>query len=254
MKILLIEDELLAAQKLITILQQLDKDIEILTTLDTVEDSIAYLQHHPAPDLIISDIHLADGLCFNIFSHCHVPCPIIFATAYDKYAIQAFEVNGIDYLLKPVQTDRLATALDKYKQLVGYHPQDQMALYEEFKSLLAQDQQVYKKRFLCKIGNKIKSIPTTSIKYFYSLDKMTFICDEKGQKIPVNNTLDEIEQILDPKLFFRLNRKYLAHYEAIYEVHTYFKGRVKIVLHPYTKDDIVVSTERTPLLKAWLDQ
>jgi len=254
MKILLIEDELLAAKKLTLLLEEIDSNIEIVGSLDTVESSIKFLEDHPVPDLIISDIHLADGLCFSIFSERNIACPIIFATAYDKYAIQAFEVNGIDYLLKPVQKDRLQLALDKFKKLVAYKPNDQHILYEEFKSLLADEKQEYKTRFLCKIGNKIKSVPTTSIRYFYSLDKMTFICDKNGNKIPVNNTLDEIDQLVDPKYFFRLNRKYVAHYESIDEVHTYFKGRVKIHLAPAIKDDIVVSSERTPLLKSWLDQ
>ena len=192
MKILLIEDEQLAVKKLTLLLQKIDATIEIVDSIDTVENSINYLDNNPLPDLIISDIHLADGLCFSIFSERTVTCPIIFATAYDKYAIQAFEVNGIDYLLKPVQEERLEHALEKYKKLVGYQPKDQHSLYEEFKSLLAEEKQDYKTRFLCKIGNKIKSIPTTSIRYFYSLDKMTFICDKNGNRIPVNNTMSKL--------------------------------------------------------------
>lgn len=254
MNILIIEDETLAAKKLVGLLENLNKNISILAVTESVSQSLEFLNNNEMPDLIISDIHLADGLCFGVFSNFPITCPIIFATAYDKYAIQAFEVNSIDYLLKPIQEDRLEQAIVKFEKLSNNAPQDQVNLYKEFKELLSKGNREYKSRFLCKIGTKIKSIPIDSVRYFYSQDKMTFICDVKGSKIPVNNTLDEIDLMLDPSLFFRLNRKYIAHYEAIDEVHTYFKGRVKIHLSPTIKDDIVVSTDRTPLLKAWLDQ
>jgi len=254
MKVLVIEDEALAAEKLVKTLGDVSVDAKVLGVVNSVDQSVEWLKSHDMPDLILSDIHLADGICFNIFSQVEISCPIIFTTAYEKYAIQAFEVNSIDYLLKPVQKERLAQALEKYSNLNQSHAVDKLALYEEFKSILSQATKEYKARFLCKIGNKIKSIPTSSIHYFFSKDKMTFIVDAKGQKSPVNNTLDEIDQMVDPKCFFRVNRQVIAHYDSISEIHPYFKGRLKIKLQPEQGEDIVVSSERSPLFKSWLDR
>ncbi len=254
MKILIIEDEKLAAEKLITLLTTVATDCEVISTQDSIDGAVAWLTEHPHPDLIISDIHLIDGLCFNIFSQVKVTCPIIFATAYEKYAIQAFEVNSIDYLLKPVQEDRLRQALNKFSELNQSQFTDRSDLYDEFKKLLSNKNKNYKSRFLCKLGNKIKSIPTENIAYFYSANKMTFLVDNNQQRLPVNNTLDEIDQLVDPDSFFRVNRKFISHYGAIAEIHPYFKGRLKLKLSPHIEEDIVVSTEKSPIFKAWLDR
>lgn len=253
MNILLIEDEKLAAEKLTTLLHKICPESEVVQTIDSVDGAIAYLKNNEEPDLIISDIHLADGLCFSIYTEVNVKCPIIFATAYEKYAIQAFEVNSIDYLLKPIQESRLEQAINKYKRL-NNQPENNASLYEEFQKLLTQKNRNYKARFLCKLGNKIKSIPTESILYFYSANKMTFLVDKKKQRLPINNTLDEIDQMIDPDHFFRINRKYITHFDAISEIHPYFKGRLKLKLTPHIEDDIVVSTEKSPIFKAWLDR
>jgi DNA-binding LytR/AlgR family response regulator len=199
------------------------------------------------------DIQLADGLSFEIFQKIEIEAPIIFTTAYDKYAIKAFEVNSIDYLLKPIQSEKLEAALDKFEQLQTKEPEDQGDLFQEFKKLLSKSEKDYKSRFLCKLGNKIKSIPTENIKYFYSKDKMTFLVDQDKNRLPVNNTLDEIDQMLDPNKFFKINRQYISSFDAITEINPYFKGRLKLKLDPSTEDDIVVSSERSPLFKAWLN-
>lgn len=253
MNILIIEDEHFAAEKMKKLIQEIDDNCIVVDVLDSVESSIAWLSENEHPDIILSDIHLADGICFSIYSTVNVQCPIIFTTAYEKYAIQAFEVNSIDYLLKPIQKERLESALEKYKSTTNTGV-DTTALFQEFKTLLAQANKEYKSRFLCKLGNKIKSVPTETIRYFYSKDKMTFIVDTNNNRLPVNNTLDEIDQMLDPKHFFRINRKYISHFEGIDEIHPYFKGRLKLKLTPHIEDDIVVSTERSPLFKAWLDR
>ena len=254
MQILIIEDEKLAAEKLKTLLSTTAPECTIVAILDSVDAAVDWLSSHQHPDLIISDIHLVDGLCFNIFSQVSVQCPIIFATAYEKYAIQAFEVNSIDYLLKPVQEARLSQALKKFSDLNHVQEADRTLLYEEFKKLLSQNNRNYKSRFLCKLGNKIKSIPTEKIRYFYSANKMTFLVDARHNRLPVNNTLDEIDQLVDPDCFFRINRKFVTHYDAIAEIHPYFKGRLKLKLQPHIEEDIVVSTEKSPIFKAWLDR
>ena len=254
MRVLIIEDEHLAAEKLSKTLMEVKPDAEILAVLNSVDSSIDWLKENEEPDIILSDIHLADGICFNIYSQIDVSCPIIFTTAYEKYAIQAFEVNSIDYLLKPIQHDRLEQALDKYSMLNKSQESSRQDLYTEFKELLSNASKEYKSRFLCKIGNKIKSVPIEKIRYFFSKDKMTFIIDADNNRLPINNTLDEIDQLVDPKCFFRVNRQFITHYEAIAEIHPYFKGRLKIKLSPGETDDIVVSADRSPLFKAWLDR
>ena len=254
MRVLIIEDEQLAAEKLSKTLVEINRDAEILATLNSVDSSIEWLNENDEPDLILSDIHLADGICFSIFSQMDISCPIIFTTAYEKYAIQAFEVNGIDYLLKPIQHDRLEQALDKYAKFNRSQQHTRKQLFAEFKELLTAASREYKSRFLCKIGNKIKSIPIEKIRYFFSKDKMSFIIDDDNNRLPINNTLDEIDQLVDPKYFFRVNRQYIAHFEAISEIHPYFKGRLKIKLSPGEADDIVVSAERSPVFKSWLDR
>lgn len=254
MRVLIIEDEHLAAEKLAKTLMEVKADAEILAVLNSVDSSIEWLQQNEEPDIILSDIHLADGICFNIYSQIEISCPIIFTTAYEKYAIQAFEVNSIDYLLKPIQNDRLEQALEKYSVLNKSQDSGRKDLYTEFKELLSNASKEYKSRFLCKIGNKIKSVPIERIRYFFSKDKMTFIIDADNNRLPINNTLDEIDQLVDPKSFFRVNRQFISHFEAIAEIHPYFKGRLKIKLSPGETDDIVVSAERSPLFKAWLDR
>jgi len=254
MQILIIEDETLAADKLKTVIKELDTNCEILDVIKSVDAAIEWLNKNDQPDLILSDIHLADGICFNIYTQVSISCPIIFVTAYEKYAIQAFEVNSIDYLLKPVTKDRLKQSLVKYDSLKSKSAEDRSQMFDEFKKLLGNTQKDYKQRFLCKLGNKIKSIPTTSIKYFYSKDKMTFLVDSEGNRLPVNNTLDEIDQMIDPYKFFRLNRQVITHFDSIDEIHPYFKGRLKLMLAPKLDGDIIVSTERTPLFKSWLDR
>ena len=254
MKVLIIEDEPLAVEKISLTLKEVKPDVEIVGTTHSVDESIEWLNSNEEPDLILSDIHLADGLCFSIYSNVDISCPIIFTTAYEKYAIQAFEVNSVDYLLKPVQKDRLLQALNKYENLRQVDHGQRVDMFEEFKTILSRATKEYKSRFLCKLGNKIKSVPVSHIMYFYSKDKMTFIVDKDKARLPINNTLDELDQMVDPKDFFRVNRQYIAHFDAISEIHPYFKGRLKIKLEPETEDDIIVSTDKSPLFKAWLDR
>lgn len=252
MKIVIIEDEHYAAEKLKNELVKLNPKIEVLEVIDSCAECLLFFNSNTDYDLVFSDIHLSDGLCFNVLPDLNITKPIIFTTAYDKYALKAFESNGIDYLLKPIQSERLQQALDKYEQLQSN--QTQPDIYKNLKEILSSAQKSYKERFLCKLGNKIKSIPVSSICYFYSKDKMTFIVDDQHSRYPVNHTLDEIDTMLNPKEFFRLNRQYITNFTAINEIHPYFKGRLKIKLLPHHEEDIVVSTERSPLMKAWLDR
>jgi len=253
MKVLIIEDEVLASEKLSKALLSIDPNIQILACLSSVDQSLEWFKNNPQPELIFSDIHLSDGLCFNIYAELEINCPIIFTTAYEKYALKAFEVNSIDYLLKPIQVDKLEIALEKYNKL-STSTENKSELYKEFQNILSNSNKEFKTRFLCKLGNKIKSVPVESIMYFYSKDKMTFIVDQDNNRLPINNTLDEIDQLIDPKSFFRVNRQFITHFKAIHEINPYFKGRLKIKIQPKNDDEIVVSTERSPIFKSWLNQ
>ena len=253
MKVLIIEDEALAAEKLQTMLNEIDSGLEIAGITKSVEGSVQWLKDNPEPDLIISDIHLSDSLCFDIFTELKPKCPVIFATAYDQYAIQAFEVNSIDYLLKPIQKEKLKNSIAKFHGLKSKNATNFPNL-EKIADIINQSNREYKSRFLVKVGTKIKSIQVNQICYFYTHDKMTYIVAKDGKKYPIDHTLEEIDNLLDPGNFFRINRKYVIHIESVNEIHPYFKGRLKISLTPHIDDDIVISSEKTPSFKAWLDK
>lgn len=253
MKVLIFEDETLAADRLKRLLLEIQPDAEVLEVVKSIKKGISWLQNNPEPDLILSDIQLLDGVSFDIYKAHPIGCPVIFTTAYDQYALQAFEVNSIDYLLKPIQQEKLQAALQKVnstneKPIIS--SQDLDALME----MIEQRKTRFKSRFLVKLGQKIRSVAVNQILYFYTEDKLTFLVTSQGDKFPVDHSLEELESLLDPDHFFRINRKYTVAVEAIKDIHPYFKGRVKIDLHNSSDDDIVVSSEKTPILKAWLDR
>jgi len=254
LQILVIEDEPLAADRIIKIVKQINPNHVILDTLDTVEDSIAWLKEHRTPDVILSDIQLADGLSLRIFADRKISCPIIFTTAFEKYAIQAFELNGVDYLLKPIKEERLREALDRCIAAAPQINESSDKLLEEFKALLHSKSQDFKTRFLCKLGNKIKSVPIETVRYFYSQNKITFIVTDDGNRYPANHTLDEVEDLVDPRIFFRVNRQFVVHFDSINEIQPHFKGRLKLSLAPSCNEEITISSGKSPLFKAWLDR
>lgn len=253
MRIVIFEDEKLASERLIQLIKDIRSDATVLTTLKSVEAAVLWLNANPHPDLVISDIQLLDGLSFEIFEQVNIKCPVIFTTAYDEYALKAFDVNSIHYLLKPIQKEKLALALNKYQEINQSQSSDS-ALDLGQLQLLLQSEKSYKSRFLVKIGPKIKAIPVEKIAYFYSQDKLTYLVSYDGEKLPLDQTLEELESLLDPKAFFRVNRKFIVHFDAVQQIHSYFKGRVKLTLSPSIEEDIVISSEKTPLFKKWLDQ
>lgn len=251
MRILIIEDEQAAARRLEKLLLEIAPDIEILDRLDSVEASVEWLQQHPSPDLIMLDIHLADGASFEIFEHVELKCPIIFTTAYDEYALQAFKVNAVDYLLKPIKSTELSAAIAKFK---GLHQAKQgLDLNALLNSIRKSESQNYLRRMLVKLGNSIKLVDMTDAAYFYTKDKITFlVVRSTGKRYPVDYPLDKLETMIDPKEFFRINRQFIVQIYAIKEMHPYSKSRVKIDLDPATDLETVVSTERAAEFKKWL--
>jgi len=249
MQVIIFEDEKLASARLIQVLKEIRPDVEVSMTMKSVEAAVLWLQNNDQPDLIISDIQLLDGESFEIFTQVKVDCPVIFTTAYDEYAIKAFEVNSIDYLLKPIQKEKLSQALTKYDTR---KPSTGIDL-KEIQSLI-KGELTYKSRFLVKLGQRIKAVPVEKIAYFFSKDKLSYLVTFEGQKLPVDQPLEELDGLLNPKHFFRVNRQFLVHFDGVADIHPYFKGRVKLILDPPSELDIVVSSEKTPVFKKWLDQ
>lgn len=246
MKVLLIEDEKPAFRRITKLLQETDPDIEIVGTLDSIETAVNWLSTHPAPELMILDIHLADGSSFEIFKKVTVQCPVIFTTAFDEYAIDAFKVNSVDYLLKPIKHDELEAALLKLKNLRHHYSTKGL-------DTLVQNNHVrFKDRFVIRLGNKIKSVLTNDIAYFYSRDKLSFICDKEGKHYPIDLSLDKLETLLDPEQFFRVNRQIITHVSSIVEIQTANKSRIILTLKPPCIIESVISSERSAIFKKWL--
>jgi len=230
--------------------------VEIVGKLRTVEQAIEFLTNEQHPELIISDIKLLDGLSFEIFQQVTYSNPVIFTTAYNQYAIQAFEVNSIDYLLKPIQLDQLATAFEKLKSYRSTSdPQLSTAPdYQQLMDLVLSGQKAYKSRFMIRVGQKITAVPIDKVSYFYSQNKLTYLVDKSGKKYPMDQTLETLDPLLDPKYFIRANRQFIISFDAISEIHPYFKGRVKLELNPPTEHELIISSDKTPIFKKWLDQ
>ncbi|MEZ4901125.1 MAG: LytTR family DNA-binding domain-containing protein [Spirosomataceae bacterium] len=250
MKILILEDEPLAAKRLETLVKAIEPQSEILAKLESVRSTIKWLNEHPQPDLILMDIQLADGLSFELFQQVDITAPIIFTTAYDEYAIRAFKVNSVDYLLKPIGKEDLEAALWKFKNQRSATSQDQMGKVLE--ALLSQKTE-WKTRFLLKSGARFDVVEVANVAYLYAEDKVVFLITNEQKKYFVDDTLDEVEQKLNPKNFFRLNRKYITQVASIERIEPHFNGRIKIKLRYREDDDIYVSREKADAFKKWLD-
>jgi DNA-binding LytR/AlgR family response regulator len=255
MKVLIIEDEAPAARRLQQLLESHDPTIRVVAVLDSIEDAVQWLKDFPHPELIFMDIMLADGQSFEIFEQVEVRVPIIFTTAYDEYAIRAFKVNSIDYLLKPVEPLLLAQALNKYR-FISQPPGNFKEIME---SLLSQAEHtdarpVFKNRFLIRAGAQFISVETSDAAWFCFEDKLTFLHTVKGKRYMLDHTLDELEKLLDPYVFFRLNRQYITSFSAIKSVHNYFNGKLKVYLATEAENGIVVSKEKAQALKLWLNR
>jgi len=250
MNVLIIEDEKFAAEKLADMLFEIDPKINVLAKLGSITESVKWLLQNSA-DLIFLDIQLSDGISFSIFEQVTVNTPVIFTTAYDQYAIKAFQLNSIAYLLKPIRTADLAESLKKFQSLKS-------AFHIDFETLLANIQgkePEYKKRFLIQIGEKIRKIEVSETGYFYVLDKGIYLQTFEGKSYPVEYTLDKLETLLNPEQFFRINRKFLVSMDAISKMVAYSRGRVKLELKPKPDDefDTIVSIDRSSDFKKWLN-
>ena len=249
MKILIIEDERPAANRLRQLVMDLIPGAEIFGHLDSITSAVKWLETNVFPDLIFCDIQLADGQSFEIFERVKVSSPIIFTTAFDQYAIKAFKLNSVDYLLKPIDPKELAQAIQKF-QSQQVKPSFDL---NQIRDLLSPQSSNHKSRFLVKFGEKIQSVETVDISIFFSEEKVTFLQTKENRRYILDYTLDQLEGMLDPKKFFRLNRKYIASFASIAEIHTYSNSRLKIKLADCDDNDILVSREKVGDFKDWLD-
>jgi two-component system, LytTR family, response regulator LytT len=256
MKILIIEDERLAMEKLVSLIGQIDPLHIIAGRLDSIESSVAWLKTHSVPDVILLDIELADGQSFEIFNLVEVTCPVIFTTSYDEYAIKAFSVNSIDYILKPVKKESLASSFQKLSRLQSIFSQSAIAA-PDFKSVFREiTKQVlpkeYRQRFLVRHGQRLVSIETGNIAFFYTEDKLNFFRTRDNSKYVVDYTMDELETFVDPKKYFRVSRQFLIAIDSIKNIHNYFNGRILLHLIPETDKEVIISRERVNDFKDWM--
>lgn len=251
MNVLIIENEKLAAGRLTRLLQSINPDLTISAILETVESSINWMEENEKPDLILMDIQLDDGLCFEIFETIHVDTPIIFTTAYDKYTLKAFKVNSVDYLLKPIDKNELVLALDKFKNL---HATQKSSLIN-IDQLLQDINKQYKSRFLIKIGTKYRSVSINEIRFFYVSEKSTFLKTAEGRSYGIDYSLDKLQPLLDPAQFYRLNRNCLINISSIRDMQSYSSSRLQLIIKDETQSELfVVSRDKVSAFKKWMDK
>ncbi len=249
MKYLIIEDEDPAAARLEKMIGEIMPDAEKAGHLVSVKSAVEYLKKNIHPDLIFLDIQLGDGISFEIFKSIMPRCPVIFTTAYDQYAVQAFKVNSIDYLLKPVKREELFEALSKFKN--NYSAPVDKVDYGQLVELL-RNQKGFQKRFLIRFGDTIKAVDVSDVAYFYTENKINYLCTFDKKTYPIDQNLDQVEDIVDSGVFFRINRQVIVNVKAISRMISYSKSRVKLELNPPSEMETIVSTERSPNFKTWL--
>ena len=258
MKILIVEDEDLAVKKIRKTLNEVDEKAEVVGVADSISGTVDWLQNNPSPDLILMDIELSDGQSFEIFSRVPVKSAVVFTTSYDEYALKAFKVNSIDYLLKPIQKEDLESALNKYKQMKemyadgnGNRPELNMDfLVKELQQKLQPKE--FRKRFLVKHGQKLVSIEIDEIAYFFSDGRLNFFKTDDNRKFVVDYTMDELEEMLDAQKYFRISRAFYVSVRSISQIHDYFGNRLLLHLKPAVEKEAIVSREKVSDFKKWM--
>jgi DNA-binding LytR/AlgR family response regulator len=253
-KVVIIEDELPAQRLLKETLQEINFDTKVIGCFNSIKSAVEWFQNNPHPDIVLLDIQLSDGLSFEIFKQAKVESAIIFTTAYDEYAIQAFKVNSIDYLLKPVEKDELKTAFEKYhnynKQFI--QKQNSNIDFSELASLIKSEKTGYRKRFLIQSNESFFHLPVGDIALFYSMQGITFAVTFEKREYPVNLSLENLKEQLHPEKFFKINRQFIVNINAIKRVHFYFNGKLKLEIEPSHKEDIIVGKDKARVFKQWL--
>jgi len=247
MKVVIIEDESLAAEKLQRLLQQVDEQIEVVKVLESVEESVNWFSQNSSPDLVFMDIQLDDGISFEIFDSLKMDAPVIFTTAYNEYAIRAFKVNSVDYLLKPIEAESLSAAIQKFRK----HFEVTGDFESKIAKVISQLSAKYKSRFFVKVGVHFQSIPIEKISCFFVEERCTFLKTAEGKNYDLDYSLDQLQKMIDPLLFFRINRNYLVNINSIYEIISYSTNRLKLKLG---KTEEIVSRDKVAEFKQWMDR
>ncbi len=251
MNVVIVEDERPAAERLRRALWEYDGSIQVAAHLQTVADTVRWFDSHPGPDLLFLDVRLTDGLSLEVFSRTSVSCPVVFTTAYDAYILDAFECNSIDYLLKPIKPERLAQAMRKYDQLRRHFAAD---ISQTLRRAFQIEPRSYKQRLIVQRGNAFASMRTEDIRYAFSSRKTTFLVDRDGRRFICDEALTSLEELLDPNIFFRVNRKYLARIDAVSSFRQASRGRIRVDLEPATNEAVVVSQEKAGRFRAWMER
>jgi two-component system response regulator LytT len=257
MRILIVEDEDLAVKKLKKTLQVVDEEATVVGEADSIKSTVSWLENNPSPDLILMDVELADGQSFEIFNHIKVKSPVIFITSYDEYALKAFKVNSVDYLLKPVQKEDLEAAINKFKEMKKLYSEEAEAKSDVDLELLMKKLQnlqskEYRKRFLVKHGQKLVSVEVGEIAYFFSDGRLNFFKTTDNRKFVVDYTMDELNDMLNPDEYFRISRSFFISVNSVDQIHDYFGNRLLLQLKPDTEKEVIVSREKVSDFKNWL--
>lgn len=253
MKVLIVEDENFAAERLQLLLKEIIPDIQTNGPIDSVEGTIQHLKANSAYDLLFLDIQLADGKSFSIFEKVNVTIPVIFTTAYDEYAIKAFEVNSIDYLLKPISKEKLVASIEKFNKIRSHYAQSPIDYGELLQKLTSDKPQQFKTRFLVSRGDSLIPVSSNEIAYFCAEDGVVFLVTNDNKRYIINHTLEDLECKLDPSVFFRVNRQIIVAFSAIQKVHNYFNYKLKLDITPDPKTEVIVSKTRTSEFKLWMN-
>lgn len=255
MKVIIIEDEAYAADIIETLVLEVRPETSVLAKLQSIEEAVEWFNINQHPDLVFCDIHLSDGNSFEIFRQVDIKCPVIFTTAYNAYAIEAFKVNSVDYLLKPIKKEELARSIRKYENLkkspTNFDLEKLHNLIEHSVHEKASGEK--KSRFMVKSGQTIKTIPSEKVAYFLAEEGVVLLVTFEGKRFVVNYTLDQLEDLLDPEVFFRANRQLIINIRAVKEVSPYFKGRLHLTLQPSLAGDHIISSSKASVFKEWLD-
>jgi two-component system response regulator LytT len=251
MNVLIIENEKPAADKIHRLLKKIDSTIMVSVVLETIVEAINWFQVNQQPDLILMDIQLDDGLCFEIFETINIESPVIFTTAYDEYTLKAFKVNSVDYLLKPIDEESLKASLNKFRKFhSGKHPEK-----TDFEKIIKEFSNRYKSRFLIKTGTRYRSVPTLEISYFHICERCVFLKDNHGKDYGIDYSLEQLQKVLNPESFFRINRDCIVSIDAISLMHSYSSSRLHLTLKNEKDNDLfVVSRDKVALFKKWIDR
>ena len=255
-KAVIIEDELPAQRLLKETLQEIDIKTEVIGCLNSIKSSVKWFQNNPHPEIVLLDIQLSDGLSFEIFKQVKIDSTIIFTTAFDEYAIQAFKVHSIAYLLKPIEKDELQTAFENYYQYNTQfiHQQNSNIDFKELASLIKSEKPNYRKRFLIQSNESFFHLPVGDIALFYSMQGITFAVTFEKREYPINFSLEGLKEQLHPDIFFKINRQFVVSMDAIKRVHSYFNGKLKLEIEPSHAEDIIVGKDKASAFKRWMDK